>query len=89
MQAVTESEQFDITGVVVRAKPEQLEPIRAQLAQLRGVEVHALNPAGNLVVTIEELDGEKLALDTLSQINQIPGVLATTLVYHHTGTESH
>lgn len=89
MQAVTEAEQFDITGVVVRAKPEQLDPIRMQLNALRGVEVHAVNENGNMVVTIEEQGGEKIALDTLSQINQIPGVLATTLVYHHTGEEAH
>jgi len=82
-------EAFDITGVVVRAQPDRLQPIRALLTQLRGVEVHAVHESGNMVVTIEELAGEKLALDTLSEINKIPGVLSTSLVYHHTEQESH
>jgi nitrate reductase NapD len=89
MQPQSEPESFDITGVVVRTLPDQLTQIRDQLQLLRGVEVHAVNDSGNMVVTIEELNGEKLALDTLSTINKIPGVLSTSMVYHHTDQESH
>lgn len=74
---------FDITGVVVRARPEQSDALARDLNALRGVETHAVSETGNLVVTIEELDGEKLAMTTIETINNMPGVLSTSLVYHH------
>ncbi|WP_210396945.1 chaperone NapD [Motiliproteus sediminis] len=89
MNLQSKPDSFDITGVVVRALPARLAAIREQLHQLRGVEVHAVNDTGQMVVTIEELNGEKLALDTLSSINKIPGVLSTSMVYHHAEQESH
>ncbi|MEH6814856.1 MAG: chaperone NapD [Motiliproteus sp.] len=81
-------ELFDITGLVVRSKPSKAQSVADQLQQFKGVEVHAIGDKGNLVVTIEELDGEKLAVDTLTQINNIPGVITSSLIYHHTEEES-
>ncbi|MEH6814226.1 MAG: chaperone NapD, partial [Motiliproteus sp.] len=66
---VADQELFDITGLVVRTQPEKAQTVADQLELLKGVEVHAIGDKGNLVVTIEELDGEKLAVDTLTQIN--------------------
>jgi nitrate reductase NapAB chaperone NapD len=76
-------ELFDITGLVVRTPPAKAKAIAASLSELKGVEVHAIGDEGNLVVTVEELDGEKHALKTIETINNMPGVLATSLVYHH------
>ncbi len=76
-------EQFDITGMVVRTVPAKTAAIVASLDQLKGVEVHAMGDGGNLVVTVEELGGEKFALKTMETINNMPGVLSTSLVYHH------
>ncbi len=76
-------EQYDVTGLVVRARPEQAQDVAGRLEAFRGVEVHAIGAEGNLVVTIEELDGEKLAVDTLKQISHVTGVLSTSLIYHH------
>ena len=84
MQSQQTQEQFDITGVVVRTAPKQTEAVATRLVELKGVEVHAVGDEGNLVVTVEELDGEKFALKTIEEINNMPGVLSTSLVYHHT-----
>lgn len=83
MQSQDSPEQFDITGVVVRAVPDQTVSVADSLNALKGVEVHAVGDEGNLVVTVEELHGEKFALKTIETINSMPGVLSTSLVYHH------
>ena len=80
--------QFDITGMVVRTVPTKTAALVASLNQLKGVEVHAIGDGGNLVVTVEELGGEKFALKTIESINNMPGVLSTSLVYHHDETDS-
>lgn len=80
-------EQFDITGIVVRTPPTKAKAIAASLTELNGVEVHVIGDEGNLVVTVEELDGEKHALKTIETINNMPGVLSTSLVYHHDETD--
>ena len=83
MQSQESEELFDITGVVVRSTPDQAQAVAGSLAELKGVEVHAIGEGGNLVVTVEELNGEKFALKTIETINNMPGVLSTSLVYHH------
>ncbi|MEH6472013.1 MAG: chaperone NapD [Halopseudomonas sp.] len=83
MQCQDPHEQFDITGMVVRTVPDKTSALADSLSELKGVEVHAVGDEGNLVVTVEELDGEKFALKTIETINNMPGVLSTSLVYHH------
>ena len=47
---------MNISGVLVRAWPGTLNPVKAALNALDGVEVHATEPDGRLVVTVEEAD---------------------------------
>ncbi|MFK0573640.1 chaperone NapD [Endozoicomonas sp.] len=72
-----------ISGVLVRALPENTTDVARQLESLPGVEVHVCDPAGKLVVTVEELPGEKLMVDRLTEINSVAGVLAAALIYAH------
>ncbi len=88
MQAESEMDSFDITGVVVRSRPEKIAAVTQQLNKLHGVEVHGSNDAGALVVTVEERGGEKIAMDTMTTINNIPGVISTALVFHQGGSET-
>lgn len=81
-------ELFDITGLVVRTSPSKTSAVAESLTELNGVEVHVIGDEGNLVVTVEELDGEKHALKTIETINNMPGVLSTSLVYHHDEADS-
>ena len=46
-----------------------------------GVEVHGANEDGRLVVTVEQ-PGEKGLSDVLDQMQSMPGILSTSLIYH-------
>lgn len=89
MQAPNKPERFDITGVVVRARPEMAAEVAGRLGDMPGVEVHAIGGEGHLVVTIEESGGERLTIDSLSAMADLPGVLATSLIYHHAENEAY
>lgn len=75
------AEELHISSLVVHGRPERLETIRASLAGLAGVEIHAAAPNGKLVVTLETED-EAQIVTRLSTISRLDGVLAATLVFH-------
>ena len=72
---------MNISGVVVRSYPEHLDGVRASLEKLAGVEVHGANPDGRLVVTVEEESDRALA-DTVVSMQNLPGVLSASMIYH-------
>lgn len=72
---------MNISGVIVRARPEQLAAVRARLAEIAGVEVHAATDDGRLIVTVEEAS-DRLLADAVIGLNNVPGVLAASMVYH-------
>ncbi len=71
-----------VAGLVVHTRPESLERVRAGLSRLSGAEVHAADPRGKLVVTLEAASDGVIA-DLLSTIPEIPGVIACTLAHEH------
>jgi nitrate reductase NapD len=73
----------NISGLIVYARPAQCpEALRARLAAIPGVEVHAATADGRLVVTVERpTDGEMTEI--FDRIGAVDGVAATALVYHH------
>jgi len=75
-------EKFNIVGLVVNVRVEKQEEIQSILDTTSGVEICAAE-SGKLVLTIDELDCESSLVDTITQINNIPGVLATSIAYHH------
>ena len=72
---------MNISGVVVRAYPDSLSGVCAQLEQLQGVEVHGANPDGRLVVTVEQ-DSDNAMADAVVRMQTLPGVLSASLIYH-------
>ena len=60
---------MNISGVVVRTFPEDIEVVSRSLSDLDGVEVHGANQDGRLVVTIEK-QGERELSDLLMQMHQ-------------------
>ena len=70
---------MNISGVLVHARPGQLEAVQDRLSALEGVEVHRAAPHNRLIVTIEEADGT--VGKTILDIERLPGVLAAALVY--------
>ena len=80
--AAADSSGIHIAGVVVHTRPESLERVRAGLAKLSGAEIHAADPKGKLVVTLEAASDGIIA-DLLNTIPEIHGVIACTLAHHH------
>ncbi len=72
---------MNISGVVVRSRPENIESVWKSLEAQAGVEVHGANPDGRLVVTVEEQGDQRMA-DAVLQLQNLPGVLSTSMIYH-------
>ncbi|MHC8327537.1 chaperone NapD [Pseudomonas sp. LB1P83] len=74
-------EALHIASLVVHARPEYFDAVKANLRLLDGVELHQESPAGKLVVVLETVH-ENQILQRIEQINNLPGVLNAALVYH-------
>ena len=72
----------NICGVLVHVRPERLAQVMAEMAAMPGTEIHQSAPDGRIVVTVEDVPG-KWAGNTLTDINNIQGVLSAALVFHH------
>lgn len=74
-------------GVLVRARTANMARVRSALSALPGVEVHAADENGQIVITVEDhLSGK--ATETLTQIDSQEGVISASLVYHHIDEET-
>lgn len=74
---------MNISSAIVYSHPKQEAKLRAQLATLPGVEVHASTDDGKLVISIEA-DNAAAAADTYQAIERAPGVLSMALVFQQT-----
>ncbi|WP_250655689.1 chaperone NapD [Alkalimarinus coralli] len=75
------NEDYSVAGVVVHTKPENRNLVAERLELMRGVEVHAINEDGKLVVTVEEEPGERFIIDRITEINNTEGVINSSLVF--------
>ena len=72
---------MNISGVLVRAYPEHVQNISKVLTQIEGVEVHGSSDDGRMVVTVEQDDTKDLS-NLIASMNDVPGVLSTSMIYH-------
>lgn len=72
---------MNISSVLVNALPTRVEQAQQGLLALSGVEIHALTEEGRMIVTIEA-DSEQALAKMFGVINQLPGVLSASMVYH-------
>ena len=72
---------MNISGVLVKAYPENLVTIEKALSTMEGVEVHGNNEDGRIVITVEDESANNIS-DTLVQIQDVPGVLSAAMIYH-------
>ena len=70
-----------LSGVVVHAHPKNCNAVKNSLLRLPGVEVHAINNDGRMVVTIE--DSPANMIQTMNAFQDIKGVISASLIYHH------
>lgn len=73
--------ELHITSAVVRVRPEAASAVRDQIARLPGLEVHAVAPAGKIVITLETAN-EREAIDRLDTIRAMSGTIDAAMVYH-------
>lgn len=74
---------MNISSAAVYAESIRVDAVRAFLATLPGVQVHAATPDGKLVITIEA-DNDRDAAATYEAIERAPGVLSMALVFQQT-----
>jgi periplasmic nitrate reductase NapD len=72
---------MNVCGVLVHANPARLDEVVAAMRNLGGLEVHGTAPGGRIVVTIEDTE-TTLALDALTAIHKLDGIVAASLVFH-------
>lgn len=73
--------EYNICGVLVMGNPDKGAIIENTLNDIEGVEVHARENGGKLVVTVEGSQSRQIA-DLITSFSDIDGVLSTSLVYH-------
>jgi len=73
---------MNISGVLVHARPERAEAVKAQLLRIPGVEVHAVTAEGRLVLSIEAAHAGQMA-DTMVACQNVADVLSAAMIYHH------
>lgn len=73
--------EYNICGVLVMTNPEKGASVEDALNAIEGVEVHARENGGKLVVTVEGPHSREVA-NLISDFSSISGVVSTSLVYH-------
>ncbi len=72
---------MNISGVLVSTYPKNIASIEKTLLALDGVEVHGNNEDGRIVITVEQADTGSIT-DTVLHIQNVPGVLSASMIYH-------
>lgn len=76
------AQRFNMCGVLIHARPERVPEVVSALKALEGVHIHEIAEGGRIITTIEDTQ-TSIAIDTLSAIHRLKGVVAAGLVYHH------
>jgi len=74
---------MNVSGVLVRARPERFPEVMAALAAIAGVEIHTTEEAaGRIVVTLEDGPGYSVE-DSLLKVHLVEGISDAALVYQY------
>ena len=79
-------ETSHISSLLLRARPERIDDVVRAIGALPAAEVHATDPAGRIIVTLET-ESEAVIVDAMNRIHTIDGVVSAALVYHEIDTE--
>ena len=71
-----------ICSLVVQTKPEYLESVNESLNAMNGVEIHAQNEYGKMVISIDHPSREYCS-KAMTDMTHINGVMSTSLVYEY------
>jgi len=73
---------INLVGLVVNSTPKAQLAVHSALKLMTGTEIHHAKE-GKFVVTIEQIDQETRLADLITDINNLPGVITTSIAYHH------
>ena len=73
---------FDIGGVLVHARANDIPRVCTDLNEIAGVDVQNTTDDGRIVVLVETEDPKNTA-DCFTHIQNLDGVLSAALVYHY------
>ena len=71
-----------ISSFILRCQPSQLDEVMTRVAGIPGAELHGSDGQGKCIVLLE-LPSESELVSTIGQIEQLPGVINISMVYHH------
>lgn len=74
---------MNISSIIVYPGPGLAEAVRARLVAQTGVEVHAVDEDGRMIITVET-DGDGAMIQAFEAVNKTEGVLSASMVYHQT-----
>ncbi len=77
---------MNISSAIIHAQPGQAEAVLGRLAEVTGVEVHAVSPEGKIIVTLEAED-DAAVIRSYEIITLLDGVLSAAMVYNQTESE--
>jgi nitrate reductase NapD len=75
------NDEFHISSLVVQALPSKARVVEAAIARLPGAEANAVTAEARIVVTLET-HSEAEFLMRFREIESLPGVVSTMLVFH-------
>ena len=74
---------MNVSGVLLRARPERFPDVMAALADIPGVAVHGTDRAqGRIIVTVEDGPGYSVE-DSLLEVHLMDGISDAALVYQY------
>ncbi|MCK9382244.1 MAG: chaperone NapD [Sulfuritalea sp.] len=74
---------MNVSGVLLRARPERFPEVMTMLAGIPGVEVHASDRVqGRIIVTVEDGPGHSVE-DSLLEVHLMDGISDAALVYQY------
>jgi nitrate reductase NapD len=77
---------MNISGVVVRTKPENVNGVIEKLKESRLCEVHEFENSGKIIITIEG-DSVKDETEKLKEIQTIEGVVSADMAYAYSDND--
>lgn len=75
-----------ISSLLVRVSPEHLNTTKKLIEEFEEAEIYGVNEVGKIVVVLET-ETQGFITDVIEKINNMPGVLGATMVYHQIDSE--
>jgi len=75
-----------ISSLLVQVSPEHLEETKKLIEAFEEAEIYGVNEVGKIVVVLET-QTQGFITDVIEKINNMPGVLGATMVYHQIDVE--